>query len=69
MNGTKHYIGFGHRARQGKDTAARAIHYAFPRDTHILGFADALKAYARVAFGMLIVADVAPAMIWPGRFH
>jgi hypothetical protein len=48
-------IGLGHRARHGKDTVARAI----VRDATKQGwyakqyaFADALKAYCRVAFGM-----------------
>lgn len=41
-------IGIGHRARQGKDTAARVIHEAFPRETKLYGFADALYALCRI---------------------
>lgn len=48
----KLYIGLGHKARQGKDTAARAIHCAYPSITRVIGFADALRAYCRVALGM-----------------
>lgn len=48
----KLYIGFGYKARHGKNFCADAIHRAFPSETRILGFADALKAHCRVAFGM-----------------
>jgi len=43
-------IGFGHRARQGKNTAAQAVLEACPLDTdvHIYAFADALKHEVRV---------------------
>lgn len=50
--GTKLYLAFGHKARQGKDTAAWAIHRAYPRLTRVIGFADALKAYCRIEYGM-----------------
>lgn len=52
MSGPKLYIGFGHKARQGKDSVARLIHATYPAMTRVLGFADALKAYCRVAKGM-----------------
>jgi len=45
-------IAFGNKARQGKDTAAWAIHRAYPRLTRVIGFADALKAYCRIEHGM-----------------
>jgi hypothetical protein len=48
----KLYIGFGYKARHGKNFCADAIHQAFPADTKSIGFADALKAHCRVAFGM-----------------
>lgn len=41
-------IGFGHKARQGKDTAARAILNACP-SARQYGFADALKKEAGLA--------------------
>ncbi len=46
-------IGFGHRARQGKDSAARFIVEAYPRvDIVRFGFADALRALCRVQYAM-----------------
>jgi hypothetical protein len=45
-------LGFGHKARHGKDSAARYIHEFYPRETRIYSFAGALKAYCRVAYGM-----------------
>jgi hypothetical protein len=46
-------IGFGHRARQGKNTAAQAVLEACPLETrvHMYAFADALKQEVRVACG------------------
>jgi hypothetical protein len=48
-------IGFGHRARQGKNTAADAILNACPLETQVrqYGFADALKKEVRVACSIL----------------
>lgn len=46
------YIGISGKARHGKDTVAKAIHALAPEDTKIIGLADALKAYCRVAYGM-----------------
>ena len=42
-------IGFGHRARQGKNTAAQAVLGACPLETqvHVYGFADALRSEVR----------------------
>lgn len=45
-------VGFGFRARQGKDTAAWAIHRAYPELTRVYSFAAALKAHCRIAHGM-----------------
>jgi hypothetical protein len=45
-------IGLGHKARHGKDSAARILIEAFPRDVQRFAFADDLKAVARVMFGM-----------------
>lgn len=49
-------IGLGHRARHGKDFTARAMIYRavsqYGLDARQYGFADALKAHCRVAFGM-----------------
>lgn len=48
-------IGMGHRARQGKDTVAKALVAECARRglyAKQYAFADALKAYCRVAFGM-----------------
>jgi hypothetical protein len=44
-------IGFGHRARQGKNTAAQAVLEACPLETHVhmYAFADALKKEVRTA--------------------
>jgi hypothetical protein len=46
------FLGLGYKARNGKDSAASFIHQAFPGRTLILRYADALKSYARVAYGM-----------------
>ena len=48
-------IGFGHRARQGKNTAADAILNSCPLETQVrqYGFADALKKEVRVACARL----------------
>jgi len=48
----KLYIGFGHKARQGKDSLVRLINQQYPALTKVMGFADALKVYCRVAHGM-----------------
>lgn len=45
-------IGFGHKARQGKGRAATVIHHAYPAETCVMGFADALYAHCRVTHGM-----------------
>src|SRR5262245_37387151 len=48
-------FGLGHKARHGKDFAGRAMAtYAasIGLNARVYGFADALKAYCRVAFGM-----------------
>ncbi len=44
-------IGFGHRARQGKSTAASAVLEACPLETqvHLYAFADALRSEVRTA--------------------
>lgn len=44
-------IAFGHRARHGKDSAAALIAHEYP-DALRIGFADALKAFCRVQWGM-----------------
>lgn len=41
-------VGFGHRARHGKDTLAQMVHELMPAETKIYKFADALKAHCRV---------------------
>lgn len=41
-------IGFGHKARHGKDTICNFVHAALPNETKIMGFSDDLKAFARV---------------------
>lgn len=45
-------IGVGHRARQGKDSAARAMISLMPKDVMRFAFADDLYAVARVVHGM-----------------
>lgn len=45
-------IAFGHRARQGKDYAAHAIHCKWPSITHRFAFADSLKVHCRLNHGM-----------------
>jgi hypothetical protein len=47
-----HWLAFGWKARSGKNVCAEAIHASDPERTRVIGFADALKAYARVARGM-----------------
>lgn len=44
-------IGFGHRARQGKNTAAQAVLESLPidADVHMYAFADALRREVRTA--------------------
>lgn len=44
-------IGFGHRARQGKNTAAQAVLESLPLETdvHLYAFSDALKKEVRTA--------------------
>ncbi len=49
---SKLYIGLGHKARHGKNFVADVIHAVHPTTTRVLGFADALKAHCRVAYGM-----------------
>lgn len=46
------FIGVGAKARSGKDTAAAAMRQKMPSQVRIFAFADALKAYCRVARGM-----------------
>lgn len=48
------FIGFGHKARHGKDEAVRALMNLDPRRMHRFAFADALKAHCRVAHGMTV---------------
>lgn len=45
-------IGFGHKARNGKDQVARMLVEAWPTEVKQYAFADALKAYCRVCCGM-----------------
>lgn len=45
-------IGIGHRARQGKDSAARFIHETFPQQTRIYSFASSVRAVCRTVLGM-----------------
>lgn len=45
-------LGFGHKARHGKDWCCQAIHEQFPHMTRLYSFAGALKAYCRVCRGM-----------------
>lgn len=54
MIGKTLVIGFGHKARHGKDSAAAAVHEAYPKDTKVYSFASALKAYCRVEHGMTV---------------
>lgn len=42
-------VGFGHKARQGKDTLARMVHELLAQETKIYSFAAALRAYCRVS--------------------
>ena len=41
-------VGFGNKARHGKDTVAGMVHCAMPAETRIYSFANALKGFARV---------------------
>lgn len=45
-------IGLGHKARHGKDSAARALIEAEPAHVQRFAFADDLYAYCRIAHGM-----------------
>jgi hypothetical protein len=45
-------IGLGHKARHGKDTAARTLIEAYPRLVQRFSFADDLYAVCRVVHGM-----------------
>jgi hypothetical protein len=54
MIGKTLVIGFGHKARQGKNQVADFIHEAHPRDTRLYSFADALRVYCRVVHGMTL---------------
>lgn len=45
-------IGFGHKARHGKDSAARFIHQEYPAFTKVYSFAAALRAVCRAVLGM-----------------
>lgn len=45
-------IGFGYKARHGKDLAARTIVRRAGLDAHIFNFSDPISAYCRVACGM-----------------
>jgi hypothetical protein len=47
-------IGFGNKARHGKDYSCQAIHENHPADTKIYSFATALKAYCRIQHGMTV---------------
>jgi hypothetical protein len=47
-------IGIGHKARQGKDTFARALHCIIPARSWIYHFADPLKHFARVTQAMTV---------------
>jgi hypothetical protein len=47
-------VGFGHRARQGKDTAIRALQELLPGQVLRAGFAEDLYAYCRIAHGMTV---------------
>jgi hypothetical protein len=45
-------IGLGHKARHGKDSAARILMHAFPQSVQRFSFADDLYAVCRVLHGM-----------------
>jgi hypothetical protein len=45
-------IGMGHKARHGKDTAARTLIEAYPHLVQRFSFADDLYAVCRVVYGM-----------------
>ncbi len=45
-------LGLGHKARQGKDLAAKLLMREFPGRVLRVAFADALKAHCRIAHGM-----------------
>jgi hypothetical protein len=42
-----HFLGFGYKARHGKNAACDWLHLGHPGLTRIYGFADDLKAYCR----------------------
>lgn len=46
------WLGIGHKARHGKDTAARLIHTLQPAKSVVMSFADDLKAFCRARYGM-----------------
>ena len=41
-------VGFGHKARQGKDMVAGLVHQALPEHTTVMRFSGDLKSYARI---------------------
>ena len=41
-------VGFGHKARHGKDTVAGLVHQALPKHTTVMRFSGDLKAHARI---------------------
>jgi hypothetical protein len=41
-------VGFGNKARHGKDTVASYVHQALPADSRLYAFGRALKGFARV---------------------
>jgi hypothetical protein len=45
-------IGFGHKARHGKDYAAKIIHEAFPAVTQRFAIADGIRMLCRTQYGM-----------------
>jgi hypothetical protein len=45
-------IGFGYKARHGKDYAAQVIHQAFPALTQRFALADGIKILCRTQYGM-----------------
>lgn len=47
-------IGFGHKARQGKDLAVKLLAEVFPGRVARVAFADALRAVSRVEHGMTV---------------
>lgn len=47
-------LGFGHKARHGKDTAVDGITTFFGKRAKRFAFADALKTYCRINHGMTV---------------